>query len=225
MRLNVPRDLRPSRLCLHEGRSRSSDSPRRCRLAPVPRLRRQDRRPVPRLAGRPTSGRRPRRRASPEATFDAAFAGVDAQPEAARSRHAGRRSRRRRRSSIRPSSARRATISPKRPIGAVDGGGRARAGQLCQDACRHREAPTACRAAIVLAIWGRESGFGSAKMPYDAFEVLGTKAFLSTRKDMFRTELLAALEIVETRPGEPRGRCDRPGPARSASRNSCRPRS
>ncbi|CDX15720.1 putative transglycolase [Mesorhizobium sp. SOD10] len=50
---------------------------------------------------------------------------------------------------------------------------------------------------IVLAIWGRETGFGAAKMPYDAFEVLGTKAFMSTKKDFFRTEVLAALEIVE----------------------------
>ncbi|TGV74932.1 lytic murein transglycosylase, partial [Mesorhizobium sp. M2D.F.Ca.ET.145.01.1.1] len=47
---------------------------------------------------------------------------------------------------------------------------------------------------ILLAIWGRETGFGAAKMPYDAFEVLGTKAFMSTKKDFFRTELLAALE-------------------------------
>ncbi|EHH14165.1 lytic murein transglycosylase, partial [Mesorhizobium amorphae CCNWGS0123] len=50
---------------------------------------------------------------------------------------------------------------------------------------------------VLLAIWGRESGFGAAKMPYDAFEVLGTKAFMSTKKDFFRTEVLAALEIVE----------------------------
>ncbi|RVD58322.1 lytic murein transglycosylase [Mesorhizobium sp. M2D.F.Ca.ET.185.01.1.1] len=50
---------------------------------------------------------------------------------------------------------------------------------------------------IVLAIWGRETGFGAARMPYDAFEVLGTKAFMSTKKDFFRTEVLAALEIVE----------------------------
>ncbi|MER9841565.1 lytic murein transglycosylase [Mesorhizobium australicum] len=50
---------------------------------------------------------------------------------------------------------------------------------------------------ILLAIWGRETGFGAAKMPYDAFEVLGTKAFISTKKDFFRTELLAALEIVQ----------------------------
>ncbi|MET3593405.1 lytic murein transglycosylase [Mesorhizobium shonense] len=50
---------------------------------------------------------------------------------------------------------------------------------------------------IVLAIWGRETGFGAARMPYDAFEVLGTKAFMSTKKDFFRTEVLAALELVE----------------------------
>nr|WP_280821149.1 lytic murein transglycosylase [Mesorhizobium soli] len=52
---------------------------------------------------------------------------------------------------------------------------------------------------VLLAIWGRESGFGTVKIPYNAFEVLGTKAFMSTRKEMFRTEVLAALEIVEKR--------------------------
>lgn len=50
---------------------------------------------------------------------------------------------------------------------------------------------------VVLAIWGRESGFGAAKMPHDAFEVLGTKAFLATRKEMFRKEVVAALLMVE----------------------------
>jgi lytic murein transglycosylase len=50
---------------------------------------------------------------------------------------------------------------------------------------------------VVLAIWGRETGYGAAKLSYDAFEVLGTKAFLSTRKDMFRKEVLAALKIVD----------------------------
>jgi len=42
---------------------------------------------------------------------------------------------------------------------------------------------------VVLAVWGRESGFGSAKIPYSAVDVLATKAFMSTRKDMFRKEL------------------------------------
>ncbi|MBN9074503.1 MAG: lytic murein transglycosylase [Rhizobiales bacterium] len=50
---------------------------------------------------------------------------------------------------------------------------------------------------VALAVWGRETGYGAAKIPYDAFEVLGTKAWLATRKEMFRTEVLAALEMVE----------------------------
>ncbi len=50
---------------------------------------------------------------------------------------------------------------------------------------------------ILLAIWGRETGFGAAKMPNPAIEVLATKAFMSTRKDMFLTELIAALQILQ----------------------------
>jgi lytic murein transglycosylase len=50
---------------------------------------------------------------------------------------------------------------------------------------------------IVVAIWGRESGFGKAKMPYSAIQVLATKAFMSTRKEMFRDELIAALTMIE----------------------------
>jgi len=50
---------------------------------------------------------------------------------------------------------------------------------------------------IVVAIWGRESGFGKARLPYSAIEVLATKAFMSTRKPMFREELIAALTMIE----------------------------
>ncbi len=50
---------------------------------------------------------------------------------------------------------------------------------------------------IVLAIWGRETGFGAAKIPNSAIQVLATKAFMSTRKEMFRTELIAALHIID----------------------------
>jgi lytic murein transglycosylase len=50
---------------------------------------------------------------------------------------------------------------------------------------------------ILLAIWGRETGFGAAKIPNSAIEVLATKAFMSTRKDMFRTELIAGLHIID----------------------------
>lgn len=52
-------------------------------------------------------------------------------------------------------------------------------------------------ASIIVAIWGRESGFGRAKIPHSAIRVLSTKAFMSTRPDLFRTEILAALQIVQ----------------------------
>ncbi len=50
---------------------------------------------------------------------------------------------------------------------------------------------------VIIAVWGRESGFGKAKLPYSAIEVLATKAFMSTRKPMFREELIAALTMIE----------------------------
>lgn len=51
---------------------------------------------------------------------------------------------------------------------------------------------------ILLAIWGRETGYGAAKLPSPALDVLATRAFMSTRKDLFRRELIAALHIVES---------------------------
>jgi lytic murein transglycosylase len=51
---------------------------------------------------------------------------------------------------------------------------------------------------ILLAIWGRESGYGRAKLPYSAIDVLATKAFMSTRKPLFQQELISALHIVES---------------------------
>lgn len=50
---------------------------------------------------------------------------------------------------------------------------------------------------ILIAIWGGESDFGAASLPHSAIRVLATKAFMSTRQDLFRGELLAALEIIE----------------------------
>lgn len=50
---------------------------------------------------------------------------------------------------------------------------------------------------IVLAIWGRESGYGRASIPHNVFKVLGTKAFMSTRASYFAGELIAALQIAE----------------------------
>lgn len=59
------------------------------------------------------------------------------------------------------------------------------------------EAATGVPGRILLAIWGRESAFGRAEIPQDAFRVLATKGFASTRPDVFTAELLAALEVAE----------------------------
>lgn len=50
---------------------------------------------------------------------------------------------------------------------------------------------------ILISIWGRETAFGRAKIPHSAIRVLATKAFMSTRKELFRDELIAALKIVQ----------------------------
>ncbi|MDQ2633136.1 MAG: lytic murein transglycosylase [Pseudomonadota bacterium] len=84
----------------------------------------------------------------------------------------------------------------EKTLGAVTTGGRARAGKYAKTLSAI-EKRYGVPAGIVLAIWGRESGFGAAKIPYDAIEVLGTKAFLATRKEMFRTEVIGALVMLE----------------------------
>lgn len=58
---------------------------------------------------------------------------------------------------------------------------------------------------IILAIWGRESAYGRAAIPHNVFEVLGTKAFMSTRKDYFQDELVAALQIAQAGHAPPGG--------------------
>lgn len=50
---------------------------------------------------------------------------------------------------------------------------------------------------MLLAIWGRESAFGRAALPYDAFAVLATRGFMGERADLFAAELLAALRVAE----------------------------
>ena len=52
--------------------------------------------------------------------------------------------------------------------------------------------------AILVAIWAKESGFGTAALPEPAIRALATQAFMGYRKDLFRPELIAALEIVES---------------------------
>lgn len=50
---------------------------------------------------------------------------------------------------------------------------------------------------ILLAIWGRESAFGRAKIPHDAVQALATLGFMGARKETFYPELIAALVILE----------------------------
>lgn len=80
-------------------------------------------------------------------------------------------------------------------IDGVISGGKKRLGQY-GPILKKIERQTGVPARIILSIWGRESAFGNAKIPYNAFEVLGTKAFMSTRKEYFRAEVLAALQMV-----------------------------
>ena len=48
----------------------------------------------------------------------------------------------------------------------------------------------------LLAIWGRETAFGTYKLPHDAIRVLATQAYLGKRKELFRTELIAAFKML-----------------------------
>jgi len=59
------------------------------------------------------------------------------------------------------------------------------------------ERETGVPARIVLAIWGRESGFGRVPTVYDAYEVLATRAYFGPGTDYFEGELVAALRIAQ----------------------------
>ena len=50
---------------------------------------------------------------------------------------------------------------------------------------------------ILVAIWGRETAYGSYTLPHDAIRVLATLAYTGRRKDMFRQEFIAALKMLE----------------------------
>ncbi len=50
---------------------------------------------------------------------------------------------------------------------------------------------------IVVGIWARESSFGEASIPHAAIRTLATHAFIGRRPDFFRTELIAALQILQ----------------------------
>ena len=57
---------------------------------------------------------------------------------------------------------------------------------------------------IVLAIWGRETAYGTYALGNDAIRVLATQAYVGKRKDFFRNEFLAALRMLQD--GVPRAR-------------------
>ena len=59
------------------------------------------------------------------------------------------------------------------------------------------EAKTGVPGRIILGIWGRESAYGRARIRHDAFRVLGTKGFMSTRAPYFTDELIDALRMLE----------------------------
>ena len=50
---------------------------------------------------------------------------------------------------------------------------------------------------LVLAIWGRETAYGSYQLPRDAIRVLATQAYVGRRKDFFRNEFLTALKMLQ----------------------------
>jgi lytic murein transglycosylase len=51
-------------------------------------------------------------------------------------------------------------------------------------------------AAIVLAIWGRETDYGRYSLPYDTLRVVATQAYVGRRKDQYRTEFILGLKIL-----------------------------
>jgi len=57
---------------------------------------------------------------------------------------------------------------------------------------------------IVVAIWGRETAYGTYKLQHDAIRVLATEAYVGRRKEKFRTELLYALKMLQD--GVPRAK-------------------
>lgn len=66
-----------------------------------------------------------------------------------------------------------------------------------QAALERAERATGVPGRILLAIWGRESNYGAAKIPHNVFEVLASRGFLGPRRDYFTSELIAALTLAQ----------------------------
>jgi lytic murein transglycosylase len=50
---------------------------------------------------------------------------------------------------------------------------------------------------IILAVWGRETDYGSYHLPHNAIRVLATQAYAGRRSEFFRNEFLLALRLVQ----------------------------
>lgn len=59
------------------------------------------------------------------------------------------------------------------------------------------EANMGVNRSVLLAIWGRETVYGSYKLKHNAIRSIATQAYLGERKDYFRDQLLKALLILE----------------------------
>ncbi|MFD0986418.1 lytic murein transglycosylase [Methyloligella solikamskensis] len=51
--------------------------------------------------------------------------------------------------------------------------------------------------AIIVAIWGRETNFGTVSIPHDALRSIATQAFLGRRPEVFRHEFIKALKVLQ----------------------------
>ena len=83
-----------------------------------------------------------------------------------------------------------------RSLNALANSGRAKYRQLAPT-LKAIEEQYGVPASIVLAIWGRETGYGRAALPHDAVTAIATQAFMGRRADEFRPQLIGALKIVE----------------------------
>jgi lytic murein transglycosylase len=84
----------------------------------------------------------------------------------------------------------------QRRLSALAAAGRDRLGQWSKTLAAVTRR-TGVPAAIIVAIWAKESGFGAATMPKPAMSALATEAFMGRRAAFFRDELIAALVILQ----------------------------
>jgi lytic murein transglycosylase len=83
-----------------------------------------------------------------------------------------------------------------RSLNALAAGGRARYKQLAPTLAAIQK-KYGVPASIIVAIWGRETGFGRAALPYDALTAIATQAFMGRRPEEFRPQLIGALKIIQ----------------------------